>query len=114
METISQPITLKHLNYQACPHCGSRCKKITQESRHTNGQWNEYQYFECGFTVHFSPNYGKEQILIECEKTDEYKEKKRLKTESMKKVMNYISKLNCDAAFKATLKDKVESAKYSI
>lgn len=59
-------MNLIHLKYQKCPICGARVVTETQERQHTNGQWNEYQTFECGYSTSWCPNFNREEVKTKC------------------------------------------------
>lgn len=53
-----------------CPDC--KCKKIEsfrKYSLHSNGHWNEEIKFECGYIIQFSPNFMKNVVTGECQKS---------------------------------------------
>ena len=105
-------LQLEHLIYSNCPTCGAVPISIKKKDRHTNGHWNEDITFECGCSIHYSPNYRAEQVTSECRNTEEYKKQKAQNKEALKKVKTCITTLKCSEQFKACLKDKLELASY--
>ncbi len=64
---------LDHIKETACPECG--CNSILsmgKMNRHTNGQWNERLKFECGMSLHYSPNFQRVQVEGDCPKSAAY------------------------------------------
>ena len=58
---------LKSIKIKNCPICGcNKIKKELKENQHTNGFWNEYRKFECGYETYFSPNFMLESETNKC------------------------------------------------
>ena len=88
---------IKHLD---CPSCGSRRVMIRQHHKHTNGYWNEDLEFECGCFIHFSPNFMREEFVRQCPFSAAEAEKKDKREKAVKKLENYIKRLDIDEEFK--------------
>lgn len=84
---------ITQIKEEECPDCG--CKKITgekKERQHCNGYWNEYRTFDCGLTLHFSPNFmrvEKDEREI-CVKSKEYHRQYKINTNFVYKIKNLI------------------------
>ena len=93
---------LQNLKYfNGCPICHSRAIMIKQDHKHTNGYWNEYIEFECGYKIHFSPNFMKEEIDKQCPFHISEVEKRSKRDIAVKKLTNYIKRLDVDEEFKS-------------
>lgn len=63
-------IELKHIDGHRCPDCG--CREIVETTRnhlHCSGEWNEHATYNCGYAVHFVPNFMKVQVVAKCRST---------------------------------------------
>ena len=91
-----------------CPHC--TCKKVKERSqshKHTNGHWNEYLTFDCGYQVHFSPNFMQIVEKGECERSQEFKEMISGRKLFIDKLRKYISKADVDEEFKRRITSNI-------
>lgn len=92
---------LKEIKTKKCPFCG--CTEVVAESsysKHTCGMWNEERKFRCGLTIHFSPNFDREETTGECTVDPEYKTKVKKRIEAREKLVRYIDKMDTDQSFK--------------
>jgi hypothetical protein len=97
---------MRKLKTIKCPVCG--CTKVVRElseKPHTNGLYNEYREFECGYTIHFCPNFPNvsETKVKECFYDPEVKKRVMLQCQAMEKLGKMIPSLDIDEDFKNTL-----------
>lgn len=60
-------MTMEHITATACPECGcTTVVSFEKANRHANGGWHERLKFECGYKIHYSPNFGHTDIEDEC------------------------------------------------
>lgn len=75
-------MNLDHIEATTCPECG--CNSILsmgKMNKHTNGHWNERLKFECGMSLHYSPNFQRVQVEGHCERSASFvawKEKRKV------------------------------------
>ena len=51
-------VNLKGITGEVCPICvSSLIVKEWKDHKHVNGYWNQYREFDCGYRLHFSPNF---------------------------------------------------------
>jgi hypothetical protein len=95
---------LKELkNETICSDCGA---VITSESRsnfHTNGHWNEYREFKCGRKIHFSPNFMKIIVEVECPKNPTQKRKIAKQKRLVKAITEMVNKSRVTKEYKERL-----------
>lgn len=86
---------LENIHVNNCPHCNAGIKRDLKENQHCNGNWNETRTFDCGFSLHFSPNYNK---IIDkengvCTRNIEYKKKIENINKAKNEISTFISKI---------------------
>lgn len=87
---------LEHIKTEKCPECNSGIKRDLKENQHCNGNWNETRTFECGYSIHFSPNYNRiiqEEKYGVCTRTQEYRLYKENINKAKIDISNFISKI---------------------
>jgi hypothetical protein len=88
---------LRKIIIRECPDCkNGRVSECIIKNLHTCGEWNEYLKFECGYEIHYSPNYGSVMKTRDCERSKMYKIKKDKRREANEKLVHYINSLDCD------------------
>jgi len=91
---------LVHLVEENCPTCGARTKACEQSWRHTNGAWQEYRTYECGFRVEFIPNFMKSYPCDPCQRSTEYTDKMAKRELAIDQLMELVRELDIDGAFR--------------
>ena len=102
-------VTLDKLRYTKCPTCGAAIKSQCQHDLHTCGQWNEEMEFQCGCTIQWSPNYGREVERTACPRLPAAVEKKKKRNDAKEDLVKYIAKLDVDDDYKDRLRREVET-----
>lgn len=97
-------VVLKRIKDTVCPECGARCYKSMQSSQHTNGQWNEYREFQCGYKIHYSPNFQKLNVERRCPNSVDFKAIQLKRDKATKKLLRSIDRLDVDTTFKSFMK----------
>lgn len=96
---------MKKIVTHKCPHCG--CVEIVEESSknlHTNGDWNEYRVFRCGYKLHYIPNFKQVFEEGECIYDPDVIERKKSRKMAVEKLERYINRMfGVDKEFKNTL-----------
>ena len=99
---------LQEIKEETCSVCGSRAYRERQEHRHCNGHWNEYRTFECGRSLHFSPNFMKVLVDSECPKHPETVAEKDRHKQASDKLRNYVSRLDATDKFKSNILERLD------
>lgn len=107
---IGDEMLLRDIRIIKCPYCG--CSNIIREMSeklHTNGHYNEYRRFECGYELWFSPNFMKIKLIGECLNDPVRKEIIKHRELAVEKLVRYIKskRFNVDHEFKNNLILKV-------
>lgn len=104
-------MNLDHLHYIHCPTCNAPVVSERKERQHYNGHWNETQEFTCGMSLKWSPNFMDIDIRScrPCPNTAEEVAKKDKRKIALKKVIDYIQKLDIDKEYKIHLLNEVKS-----
>ena len=97
-----------HLQEEQCKNCGSRTVKLTRYSQHTNGQWFETREYECGLILNFIPNFNQIKIKKQCPNHLSVINAKAQKKTAIKKLNNYIAKLDIDEQTKNRILDNIK------
>jgi hypothetical protein len=93
-----------------CPKCN--CAMAVEERvdldglrirQHSNGGHWEYRTWACGYAVRFVPNFDREEVNGTCTEDPKYKEREKKRAKAKSAVLDYISELDVDDEFKATL-----------
>ena len=103
---------IKHIKDTKCPICNSEVDDESIRSKHTNGEWNEYRKFRCGYRLHFSPNFTKVDVIGTCSKDPKVMEMYKKRNKAMLNLLKYISKLDIDDKFKETLTNRNNTGTY--
>jgi len=99
----------KHYKFkQTCPSCGARLRSFVQEQQHTNGYWNQIATYECGYKLHFIPNFMGVRVECRCEKSPETLEIIEKRKEVLGRVINYVRKLRLDDQYAAKILHELE------
>jgi len=94
---------LDNIKEKCCHICGADTVAERQDKKHTNGYFNEYRTFECGASLHFSPNFMETRQDKPCPNSPNELNKKKKRKDAIKK---YVTKLQIDSYFK---KEIIES-----
>ncbi|MHD0644417.1 hypothetical protein ACYPKM_02120 [Pseudomonas aeruginosa] len=93
---------ITQIKTSACPDCGCSVVVAAEvERKHTNGYWNEFVRFECGYKLHFSPNFMRVDAVAECPKSNRAVAWKELKGK-----LSQAAVENIEATAKVTLDEK--------
>jgi hypothetical protein len=105
-------MTQRKITLNSCPLCDAAIDSIKVEQKHSNGNWNEYVKFDCGFIAHYTPNFN--SVLVEgvCNKSDIYKAWKDRRKKAVTKLRNYIKRLDVDDKLKSRVLDNLEYADF--
>jgi len=104
-------LVLNHIPARTCPQCSAKLIAVRQERRHSNGNFNEYAEFECGFKVHFSPILDRIDEIEKCKNSGKYKRDKTEIIESSIKLVKYIYRMRCPEEF---INKIIQSIKYNL
>jgi hypothetical protein len=59
--------TLTRISTRECPVCETqKVRRVEIRDLHTNGSWNEYLEFNCGYIEHYSPNFHTIEVQAPC------------------------------------------------
>ena len=102
---------LNHIKDIRCPICEAEMIAGGKNNKHSNGNWNEWREFECGYKLEFSPNFMKVQAArnYSCTNDPKYQEKNLKRKQANVKIASYIGKLDVDKEYKNKLLDKVKA-----
>lgn len=99
----------EHIKDETCPLCASAAVRDSVEEhngiimRHVNGGTWETRRFACGFTRHYSPNFGKVVNRGVCTKTAAYAKERAAKKDLLQKLKEVIVDHPCNEDFKKTI-----------
>jgi len=99
---------LEHIQKENCPTCGSITVIDERRNVHTNGLYNEYRTFDCGCTLHFSPNFKKTREERKCPRSPDIQEKRKKDKIALNHLMVYVEKMKASDEFKETIRDKLK------
>ena len=108
---------LNYIKTDRCPICG--CNIVVNESvetecnsikirEHSNGGRWEYRKFACGCTIHYCPNFRKEEIKNECSLDPKKIEREKKRNEAKNILYNTIDNLDIDERYKNRLADAIK------
>jgi len=91
---------LMHIEHFTCPECGAKCTESRETQQHSNGEWNEYRKFECGFILHYSPNFMRVCVDSPCTRSEAARAMFNKRVAADLKLRKVITKLDVDDDFK--------------
>lgn len=94
-------MTLREIKDKVCPICGAEIVSETKCRQHTNGYYNEYRVFGCGYQLHFSPNFMNTSKVGMCLNSSEYKLREKKREKVKQELKSYINSLDVDDSYKS-------------
>lgn len=96
---------LENIAETSCPVCGSEVASETRRAKHTNGYFNEIREFDCGHSLHFSPNFMMVLVKSECRKSSDMVKLTALRVSAKTALDGFIDGLDVDDEFKVKVKN---------
>lgn len=96
-------MNLSKLKYEKCPVCKARVVREGIPRFHVNSEGFEFQEFECGCIIEWSPNFSREERSSQCPKHPDEVSRKDKREAAEAKVRKYIARLDVDEEFKESL-----------
>lgn len=96
---MSAGLQVKHITETRCPFCQAAVAEEKVYARHANGDWNEDRKFECGYTLHYSPNFHAvfplnhgTSYASHCSRSDEAKEAEKARHAVKARLMDLVTR----------------------
>jgi hypothetical protein len=94
---------LHYIREEVCPSCGAGITSEEWYGVHTNRQRNEVRMFQCGYTLHWSPNYSALRVTKPCPRGDEELAKQKREADLKLALITMINEADVDDAFRESL-----------
>ena len=87
-------IQFKHLTEEKCIHCGAKINTASYTGTHANGEQFEYVKYDCRYTIRWSPNFSKIEVIQDCFESETFKKDMAEKEATKEKIIEAINSLN--------------------